>query len=120
MAWLRRASILGIGRQALALQAIPIGIPDAAPRRQYQKKAHGKTDARGLTGAEIAQKELKAHEAKACQASASREMATVAPDEEDKGQVLVADTPPRPGRCPCLSHKPPLRGLFKLTQLNVR
>jgi hypothetical protein len=69
----KQLKILEIGRQALALQAIPIGNPDPAPKRQYQKKkTHGKADARGLTGAEIAQKKLKARQAVARQAAASR------------------------------------------------
>ena len=59
----QQLKLLDIGRQLLTLQAIPIGNPDPAPKRQYQKrKTHGKADARGLTGAEIAQKELKTRE----------------------------------------------------------
>lgn len=58
-------------------------------KRKYQKwKKHGKADARGLTGAEIAEKELKAHEA-----AASREWSIATQEEEE--QVLVAETPPR-------------------------
>jgi hypothetical protein len=70
--------------------------PDLAPKRQYQKKSHEKADARGLTGAEIAQRELKAREAKARQITANRERATVTPDKEDEGQMPTTDNPPRP------------------------
>jgi hypothetical protein len=49
--------ILEISRQALVLQAIPINHLDPAPKQQYQKgKIHGKADARGQNGAEIAKK----------------------------------------------------------------
>jgi hypothetical protein len=60
------------------------------------KKSHEMTDVRSLTGAEIAQRALKAREAKARQVTANRERATVTPDKEDEGQMLAADTPPRP------------------------
>jgi hypothetical protein len=56
--------MLEISRRAVALQAVLIGNPDPVSKRQYQKKEiHGKADARGLTGAEIAGKELRAREA---------------------------------------------------------
>jgi hypothetical protein len=84
--------MLVIAKQALILQAIPIGNPDPAPKRQYQKrKTRGKADARGLTGAEIAQKELKAREARA-----SRGRTTVTPEDDSIGEVLVPGTPPGP------------------------
>jgi hypothetical protein len=51
---------------------------------------HGKADARGLTGAEIAQKDLKVREREA----ANRERTVGTPDEEE-GLLLIADTPPR-------------------------
>jgi hypothetical protein len=45
------------------MQAHPIGRPDPQPRRQIlQRKSHGEADARGLTGAEIAQRQLNARE----------------------------------------------------------
>jgi hypothetical protein len=75
----------------VALQAIPIGNPDPAPKRQYQKrKTNGKVNARELTGAEIAQKELKTREA-----LASRERTTVTPEEDVDEGVIVPNTPPR-------------------------
>jgi hypothetical protein len=83
--------ILGIGRQRLAWQAIPIGNPDPAPKRQYQKrKSHGKVDTRGLTGAELAGKDLPQREA----AARNRIAITPQPEEED-GLVLVPDSPRR-------------------------
>jgi hypothetical protein len=82
--------MLAIARQAVTLQAIPIGNPDPAPKRQYQKrKIHGKADARGLTGAEITQKELKAREA-----LASRERTIITPEENVDEGVIVPNTPP--------------------------
>ena len=57
------------------------------------KKSHEKTDARGQTGAEIAQR---AHKAKARQVTANRERTTVTPEKEGEGQILATDTPPRP------------------------
>ena len=90
----KQRKMLEIGRRTIALQAVPINNPDAVPKRQYQKKKiHGKTDTRGLTGAEIAGKELKAREAfKARKAIQSR---AITP-EQNNGQILVADTPARP------------------------
>jgi hypothetical protein len=84
-----RQKLLQIGRQTVALQAFPISNPDAIPKRQFQKKkTHGKANARGLSGAEITGKELKAREAR--EAISVRERIP-----EDDGQVLVAQTLPR-------------------------
>jgi hypothetical protein len=77
--------MIEIGRQAIALQAILIGNPNAVLKRQFQKKKiHGKADARGLSGAEIAAKELKAREARQTREDSN---------DEDDG-VIVLDTPP--------------------------
>ena len=82
--------MMEIGRRVVALQAFPIGNPDAVPKWQYQKKkTHGKADARGLTGAEIAGKELQAREAQ--KAIAGR---AVTP-KQDNEQILVINTPPK-------------------------
>jgi hypothetical protein len=79
--------MIEIGRQALALEVIPIGNPDAVPKRQFQKKKiHGKADARALSGAEIAARELKAREAWQAREDSN--------SDEDDG-VIVLDTPPR-------------------------
>src|SRR4051794_3718498 len=52
-----------IGKRHLEMQALPIGRPDPQPRTQIlQRKSHGKPDARGLTGAEIAERQLNARE----------------------------------------------------------
>jgi hypothetical protein len=51
---------------------------------------HGKADTRGLTGAEIAQKDLKVREREAV----NRERTVRTPDKEE-GLLLVADTPSR-------------------------
>ena|ERR1700722_12052824 len=73
----QQLKLLEIGRQLLT---IPIGNPDPAPKRQYQKrKTHGKADARGLTGAEIVQKELKARETQAHKGQARKPQAPKIP-----------------------------------------
>jgi hypothetical protein len=55
--------LIDIGERHLQLQKLPIGNQDLVPKRQFhKKKTHGKTDARGLTGAELAQKTLLAEE----------------------------------------------------------
>ena len=48
-----------IGQRHLALQDLPIGNPDSILKRQFvQKKIHGRADARGLTGSELANRAL--------------------------------------------------------------
>ena len=82
--------LLQAGQRHLELQALPIGNPDPAPKRRVvQRKSHGKADARGLTGAELAERALVA-----------RERAQRAAEEED-GLQFVPDTPP---------HSPKLAG----------
>ena len=45
------------------MQTIPISRPNPQPRRQIlQRKSYGKADTRGLTGAEIAARQLNAGE----------------------------------------------------------
>jgi hypothetical protein len=52
-----------INKRYLKMQTIPINRFDSQPRKQIlQRKSHGKTDARGLTGAEIATRQLNAGE----------------------------------------------------------
>ena len=67
------------GQRRLELQALPIGNPDPAPERRVVLR---KADARGLTGAELAERALVA-----------RERAPRAVEEEDSLQY-VPDTPP--------------------------
>jgi hypothetical protein len=56
-----------------------------APKRQYQKrKVQGNADARGLTGAEIAQKDLKVRER---EATANQERTVGTPDEEERAFI---------------------------------
>jgi hypothetical protein len=79
--------LITIGQGHLKLQALPIGLPDAVPTRQYpKKKTHGLSDARGLTGAEIAARELKAREALA------RNKRVITPEDEIEGTLFK--TPP--------------------------
>jgi hypothetical protein len=66
---------------------LPIGNPDPTPKRRVvQRKSHGKADARGLIGAELAER-----------AMAIRERAQRA-TEEDDGLLIVPDTPPQSPR----------------------
>jgi hypothetical protein len=52
-----------ISKRHLEIQAVPISRPDPQSRRQIlQRKSHGKADARGLTGAEMAARQLNAGE----------------------------------------------------------
>jgi hypothetical protein len=87
--------LLKIGQQHLKLQQLPIGNPSPIPKRQYKKKkTHGLADARGLTGAEIANKALKEREAEARRQATAQAIPTyISGDAEDT--VTVPDTPPR-------------------------
>src|SRR6266852_9548886 len=85
---MEQLKMVEIGKQALALQAIPIGNPNAILKWQFQKKkTHGKADARGLGGVEIAARELKARE--------SRPRTIITPEDGDNEGIVVLDTPPR-------------------------
>jgi len=56
-------TILQAAQRNDALAHLPIGIPDAIPKRTWKKKkTHGLADAAGLTAAVIAQKDLAAKE----------------------------------------------------------
>jgi hypothetical protein len=86
--------LIAIGHEHLQLQAFPIGLPDAIPRRQFRKKkTHGLADARGLTGTKIAALDLKAREALA------RNKAVVTPGSPfklgDDDEVMLLETPPK-------------------------
>jgi hypothetical protein len=92
--------LIDIGERHLELQKLPIGNPDPVPKRQFhKKKTHGKADARGLTGPELAQKTLLAEER--AERSSSKRRATspevLGGGDDDDGVVTVPDTPPRPG-----------------------
>ena len=52
-----------IGQHHLALQDLPISNPDPISKRQFiQKKIHGHTNTRGLTGPELVNRALIAKE----------------------------------------------------------
>jgi len=85
--------LIAIDRGHLELQALPIGLPDPVPIRQYRKKkTHGLADARGLTGAEITALELKNREALA----RKRDVAPPEDSEEEDDGLLLFSTPPKP------------------------
>jgi hypothetical protein len=58
-------ALLAEAQQAAGIAKLPLLAPDAVKKREWvKKKTHGKADARGLTGAEIAGRALKAQERK--------------------------------------------------------
>ena len=66
---------------------MPIGNPDPIPKKIFRKKkTHGKTDARALTGTEIAEKE-----------HAAREAALIANTARKEAGVTPLSTPPQAG-----------------------
>src|SRR5947208_10878045 len=75
------------------MQKLPIGNPDPIPKRKYivQAKTHGRADARGLTGSELADRALAAKE-KAEQASKRGKIRPATPKEDD-GVRLIPDIP---------------------------
>lgn len=92
--------LIDLAKRHLELQKLPIGNPDPVPKRQFhKKKKHGKADARGLTGPELAQKVLLAEER--AERSSSKRRATspevLGGGDDDDGVVTVPDTPPRLG-----------------------
>lgn len=84
--------LLEIGRRHLELQALPISKPDPIPKRRVvQRKSHGRADARGLTGAELADRALITKE----KAEARVARATTPGPSDDDGSILIPGTPPR-------------------------
>jgi hypothetical protein len=72
------------------MQSLPLGKPNPAPKRRYtKKKTHGKADARGLTGAELADRALVTKQVKTTALYQSDD------DGDDEGLLLIPDTPPR-------------------------
>jgi hypothetical protein len=88
-----------IGTRHLAMQELPIGNPDPVPKRQWiiQKKSHGRADARGLTGAELADRALIAKERveKEEQQPPKLGRVRVSTTDEEEGPILIPATPPR-------------------------
>jgi hypothetical protein len=81
--------LLQAGQRHLELQALPIGNPDPAPKRRVvQRKSHGKANARGLTGAELAEQAMVARER-------AERAERAALEEEEDGLQIVPNTPPR-------------------------
>jgi hypothetical protein len=89
-----------IGKRHLEMQALPIGKPDPQPRRQIlQRKSHGKANARGLTGAEIAERQLNAREK--AEKKAREQQWQVPKEGESQGGTtitLAVRSPERPPR----------------------
>jgi len=91
-----------IAQRHLALQKLPIGNPDPIPKRQFiQKKTHGRADARGLTGPELADRALIVKEQGEQQQRqpAKRGKAKAAtPEQEDRSILIPATYTPEAGR----------------------
>lgn len=75
------------GQQHRQLAGLPIGQPDPIPKKTWRKRdTHGKADARALTAAEVAERDLKAQErTNKKQRAATPE--SVPEDEEEEIQV---------------------------------
>ena len=89
-----------ISKRYLEIQAVPISGPDPRLRRQIlQRKSHGKADARGLTGAEIAARQLNACE--------RAEKAYEQLEGESQGGTSITVAIRSPERLPPASTAPP-------------
>jgi hypothetical protein len=95
--------LIVIARDHVELQALPIGNPDANPKRRFRKKkTHALTNARGLSGTETAALDLRMRETRNTRVRRERTAATPSDDEDDdeddeeEGVTTVLDTPPRP------------------------
>jgi hypothetical protein len=97
-----------VGKHHLEMQALPIGRPDPQARRQIlQRKSHGKADARGLTGAEIAERQLNAREK--AEKKAREQQWQVPKEGESQGGTsitLAIRSPERPSRATLPSFLP--------------
>jgi hypothetical protein len=103
----RDEQLAEIGRRYLMLQELPIGNPDPVPKQKYiiQKKVHGRADARGLTGAELADRALIAKEKAERSAQSERDAkkckARAMTPKGDDGPILIpASSPRRPPPLP--------------------
>ena len=71
------------------MQELPISNPNPVPKRKYvvQAKTHGRADARGLTGPELADRALTAKE-KAEQASKREKTRSTIPKKDDRIRLI--------------------------------
>jgi hypothetical protein len=79
------------------MQKLPIGNPVPVPERKcvVQMKTHGRADARGLTGPELADRALAAKErTEKAEQPFKRGKARAATPEDDDGVRLIPDTLP--------------------------
>jgi hypothetical protein len=101
--------LLQLAQQRVVEQALPIGQPDAVPKRTFaKKKTHGLADARELTARELAERELKKTE----RTAVVQQQAQNAPMEGDSQPIVVQrrPTPPPPPSPPiCLLIRTPER-----------
>ena len=101
-----RIELEEIGRRHLEMQAVPISRPDPQPRRQIlQQKSHGKADAQGLTGAEIAARQLNARER--AEKKAREQQWQIPKEGESQGGTSITLAIRSPERLPPASTAPP-------------
>jgi hypothetical protein len=97
------STILQAAQRNDALAHLPIGIPDAIPKRTWKKKkTHGLADAAGLTAAVIAQKDLAAKEKAEKQAATKALTATALASA--KAKQVASRGPPAPEAGVDLTH----------------
>jgi hypothetical protein len=90
------------GKQHQAAAKIPIALPDPVPKKTWRKKdAHGKTRARALTAAEIAERDLKRKEQQdKKQRKEHQDRGIVTPESvlqsHTDENMIVSTTPERP------------------------
>jgi hypothetical protein len=80
------------------LSNIPIGMPDAVPKKTWRKKKdHGKANARGLTAAEASDKDRQERERLAKRAGKARATSEDVAEEDDDGIYTWDSLTPRVG-----------------------
>jgi hypothetical protein len=92
--------LIKIGEGHKKMQVLPLGKPDPVLRRQVvQRKTHGRADARGLTAAEIAERQVNARDKAEKQAKKARDRAFGNLEGESQGGTtitLAIRSPERP------------------------
>ena len=103
--------LLTAGRQYLELQELSISNPDPIPKKIFlKKKTHGKADARALTGAEIAEREHRAHDVALAANIACKDDGVTPPGnplaagKSPYQATITSPTRPSPRRAPQATH----------------
>jgi len=97
------STMLQAAQRNEALAQLPIGIPDAIPKKAWRKKkTHGPAGAAGLTSAEMARRDLLAKEKAEGAANRAANHASESVDEEDPGLLPPSTAPPRLEESGCM------------------